>query len=466
MWYKYWAWGICSRIQAGDVKITVIGLGHVGLVAAAGLAASGHDVLAADTDRSRLDVLKSGELPFFEPGLSDWVSCGLQRGKLSYLHPSEFSRDLGEIALVAVGTPADQKYNVDLKEVWSTISWLKGVDPGDLVVVMKSTVPPGTGQEIVQRELEGSGIAYVANPEFLRQGQAVMDWQAPDRIVVGAPKGDLRSVDVVSRMYAGTQAPIMVTDVTSAEMIKYASNAFLATRISFINEIAALCDLLGASTDDVSEGLALDSRVGSRIYAGVGYGGSCLPKDTRILEALALNNGLDAGLLRAVTSTNNRQRMLPLHALRRRLGGSLARVRVGVLGLAYKPRTDDVRDAPALDLLRVLDEEGANIAAYDPEAIDSTRRELKDVSVEFATDVEEASNKAQALVLMTDWPEFTDQDWTAIARKMAPPRFIFDGRNVLDPVRMRELGFEYMGVGRPIPGQETLNDYIEGPSHA
>lgn len=416
------------------MKITVIGLGHVGLVAAAGLAATGHDVLATDTDRSRLDVLKSGSLPYFEPGLADWVYCGLEREKLSYLHPSEFNRDLGEIALVAVGTPADQKYNVDLKEVWSTISWIKRMDTGNLVVVMKSTVPPGTGQEIVQRELAGSGIGYVANPEFLRQGQAIIDWQAPDRIVIGASKGDQRSVDVVSRMYAGTQAPIMVTDVTSAEMIKYASNAFLATRISFINEIAALCDLLGASTDDVSEALALDSRVGSKIYAGVGYGGSCLPKDTRMLETLALNYGLDASLLRAVTSTNNRQRMLPLHALRERFGGSLAGVRVGVLGLAYKPGTDDVRDAPALDLLRALDEEGASVAAYDPEAVDSTRRELWDVSVEFATGVEEASSKAQALVLMTDWPEFADQDWTAIAQKMVPPRFIFDGRNVLDLV--------------------------------
>lgn len=306
------------------MKITVIGLGHVGLVAAAGLAATGHDVLATDTDRSRLDVLKSGSLPYFEPGLADWVYCGLQSGKLSYLHPSEFSRDLGEIALVAVGTPADHRYNVDLHEVWSTISWIKRMDTGNLVVVMKSTVPPGTGQEIVQRELAGSGIGYVANPEFLRQGQAIIDWQAPDRIVIGASKGDQRSVDVVSRMYAGTQAPIMVTDVTSAEMIKYASNAFLATRISFINEIAALCDLLGASTDDVSEALALDSRVGSKIYAGVGYGGSCLPKDTRMLETLALNYGLDASLLRAVTSTNNRQRMLPLHALREIFGGSLA----------------------------------------------------------------------------------------------------------------------------------------------
>ena len=448
------------------MKITVIGLGHVGLVAAAGLAASGHDVLATDIDRSRLDALKSGELPFFEPGLADWVHCGLQRDKLSYLHPGELNGDLGEIALVAVGTPADHKYNADLKEVWSTISWIKGMDPGDLVVVMKSTVPPGTGQAIVQRELEGCGIGYVSNPEFLRQGQAVMDWQAPDRIVIGTLKDDQRSVDAVSRMYAGIQAPIMVTDVTSAEMIKYASNAFLATRISFINEIAALCDLLGASTDDVSEGLALDSRAGSRIYAGVGYGGSCLPRDTRILEAIALNNGLDAGLLRAVTSANNRQRMLPLHALRRRFGGSLSGVRVGVLGLAYKPGTDDVRDAPALDLLRAMAEEGANIAAYDPEAIDSTRRELRDVSVEFAADVEAVSAQAQALVLMTDWPEFADQDWTAVAQKMAPPRFIFDGRNALDPVKMRELGFEYMGVGRPITGQGTPDDYIGRPSRA
>ena len=445
------------------MKITVIGLGHVGLVAATGLAMSGHDVLATDADRARLDSLKGGVLPFFEPGLDDWLRCAQLGGNLSFLHPDEFEGGLGEMAMVAVGTPVLAGSELDLSGVWSAISWVKTVSASErnLVLVMKSTVPPGTGLEIIQRELIGTGIGYVANPEFLREGQAVHDWQSPDRIVVGVTEGEQSSIDAVTRMYAGIQAPVMVTDVTSVEMIKYASNAFLATRISFINEIAALCDLVGATIDDVADGLALDSRTGSRLFAGVGFGGSCLPRDTLTLQALALSNGLDAGLLSVVTASNNRQRLLPLHALRERFGGSLAGVRVAVLGLAYKPWTDDMRDAPALDLLRSLHYEGAVISAYDPKAMDSASRQLPEDFVRFASGVEDASIHAQALVLMTEWPEFVDQDWSRVAPAMCPPRFIFDGRNALDPVLLSGLGFEYEGVGRSYNGPFKLRTHLE-----
>ena len=439
------------------MKITVLGLGHVGLVAAAGLAVAGHQILATDIDRKRLNDLKGGKLPFYEPGLADWVTCALQEGHLRFLHTSEFDGNLGEVALVTVGTSIYHESHSDLTEVWSSISWIKSMSTRDLVVVMKSTVPPGTGMAIIQRELNDTGIGYAANPEFLREGQAVNDWTFPDRIVIGSAGGDHRPIAAVSRMYAGSSAPVLATDVTSAEMIKYASNAFLATRISFINEISALCDNLGASIDDVSEGLALDSRMGSRIHAGVGYGGYCLPKDTRALEVIAQESGLNSELLRAVSNSNNRQRLLPIRALHERFGGSLDGVRVCVLGLAYKPGTDDVRDAPALDLLRALHKEGAEIATFDPKAMDSTRCQLPDIPVRYADSMAEASSQAQSLVLMTEWPEIVDSDWSIIAQRMETPRFVFDGRNSLNPVEMRKLGFEYAGVGRP---------FASGPEHS
>ena len=440
------------------MKITVIGLGHVGLVAAAGLAVSGHDVLATDTDSARVNSLKDGKLPFYEPGLTGWLGSARQGAGLGFLHPDEFEGSLGDAAMVAVGTPVHHGSVLDLKEVWSAVSWIKAVSgrDRDIVVVMKSTVPPGTGLEIMHRELGGTGIGYAANPEFLREGQALVDWRAPDRIVIGIAKGDQHSADTVSRIYEDIPAPAVVTDVTSAEMIKYASNALLATRISFINEIAAICDLLGASIDDVSEGLALDSRMGSRLYAGVGYGGSCLPKDTRTLESIADKSRLNAGLLRAVSSSNDYQRTLPLHAMRQRFDGSLAGVRIAVLGLAYEPGTGDVREAPAIDLLRALNSEGAIISAYDPRAMDPARRQLPESSVRFASGVENASIHAQALVLMTEWPEFLGHDWLKIAGSMDPPRLIFDGRNALDQAQLSRLGFEYVGVGRSNASQFEL----------
>ena len=256
------------------------------------------------------------------------------------------------------------------------MGWIKARKPRGLVVVMKSTVPPGVGQRLLQTDLRGTGIRYASNPEFLREGWAVADWDAPDRIVIGAEPGDDHAVAVVKGMHAGIDAPHLVTDVTSAEMVKYASNAFLATRISFINEIALLCERIGASIDAVSEGLAMDTRAGARIYAGVGYGGSCFPKDVRALDYLALTSGVSVDLLRSVINVNNRQRMLPLYTLRQHFNGALSGVRVGVLGLAFKPETDDVRDAPSLSLIRELVAEGVEVLAFDPQANETARRQL------------------------------------------------------------------------------------------
>ena len=354
--------------------------------------------------------------------------------------------DLGEVAVIAVGTPGREPVP-DLKQVRDAVSWVRSKIPRNLVIAVKSTVPPGTGLELAEAELSGTGIGYVANPEFLREGQAIRDWDNPDRIVIGVAPNDTRSVEIVRRMYAGIEAPFLVTDVTSAEMVKYANNAFLATRISFINEIAALCDLFGASIEAVAEGLAMDSRAGSIVHAGVGYGGSCLPKDIQTLDQLALSGGMKVELLRAVASVNERQMLLPLRALRERFDSRLPGLKIGVLGLAFKPGTDDIRDAPALKLVRALDAVAAEVIVFDPLASEHAKGQLPS-STQLVSRLEEATEGAQALCLVTEWGEIVKADWQDAARRMVSPRFVFDGRNALDPHEMRRLGFEYVGVGR------------------
>ncbi len=434
------------------MKITVVGLGYVGTVAAAALAGTGHDVLGIDIDPGRTELLSKGEVPLYEPGLEERIVAGLGSGTLRFLHRDDVAEPLRDIALIATGTPPTHGGGADLHQVRSAVSWVRSKVSSGLTVVMKSTVPPGTGRKLLDTELSGTSIKYASNPEFLREGRAVDDWEKPDRIVIGVEPDDARSVETVQRMYTGIDAPCMVTDITSAEMIKYASNAFLATRISFINEIASLCDTVGASIDDVSDGMAMDSRTGARIHAGVGYGGSCFPKDVRALDHLALTSGASVDLLRSVINTNNRQRLLPLHALRQRFGGAIDGLRVGILGLAFKPGTDDVRDAPSLDLIRALVDEGAEVQAYDPEAIESARPNLPP-SVQLVDGVEEAANRTQALVLLTEWDSIVQSDWRVVSRCMVPPRLVFDGRNALEPSEMSRLGFEYVGVGRgPVRG--------------
>jgi len=366
---------------------------------------------------------------------------------LRFLHTSAFTEPLGEAVLVAVGTPQGPNGAADLRQVRAAVSWVRKRASNETTLVMKSTVPPGTGQRLANRDLAGSGVRYVSNPEFLREGQAVRDWKHPDRVVVGVEPGDTQSLDAMTAILGSHDAPQIVTDITTAEMIKYASNAFLATRISFINEMASLCERVGASIDTVSDGLAMDPRTGSRIHAGVGYGGSCFPKDVRALDHLALTSDANVELLRSVITVNNRQRLRPLHALRERLNGGIAGLRVAVLGLAFKPDTDDMREAPALDLIRALVDDGAVVSAYDPQAGNSARQHLPS-SVTLADDPPAATEGAQAVVLMTEWDQIVNADWEAIAQQMRSPRYLFDGRNALDPATMGRLGFEYRGMGR------------------
>ena len=440
-----------KRRRRPQLKITVVGLGHLGTVAAGGLAMAGHQVTGVDINHRHIALLESGKTPFHEPGLETWIRKGTEKGRLRFFHRDEIAGPLGDVALIATGTPPNGNGSPDLRQVQAALRWVKSRRPGNLAVVMKSTVPPGTGQAILREELKGTDIRYVANPEFLREGRALEDWEFPCRIVVGIESGDEQSLDLVAEMYSGTEAPYLVTDITSAEMVKYASNAFLATRISFINEIASLCDQVGASVGSVSTGLAMDARMGSRIHAGIGYGGSCLPKDVNALSHLASAKGVDADLLTAVTAVNQRQRLLPLLTLRGRFPKGLAGLQVGVLGLAYKPGTDDVREAASLDLIRALVEEGVQVRAFDPRA-NRTARGLLPATVDFVDRPEEAARGSQALALLTEWPEIVDADWGTMARDMEPPRFLFDGRNALDAGLMARLGFDYKGVGRSVIG--------------
>ena len=429
------------------MKITVIGLGHLGTVAAGGLAAAGHDVTGLDVDEGRVQALRTGWAPFYEPGLQECVTTAVDRGNLRFLHSDESTGGINGVALITIGTPAAPNGGADMRQVRAALAWVRSREPKGLVLVMKSTVPPGSGVEFLRRDLKGLDVDYIANPEFLREGRALQDWKFPDRIVLGVDPCAGEAIDTVRKMYSGIESPFLVTDITSAEMIKYANNAFLATRISFINEMASLCDAVGASIDAVSEGLALDERTGGRVYAGVGYGGACLPKDIRALKHLAHSAGLEPGLLRAVATVNNRQRRLPLEKLQARFGGDLEGLQVGVLGLAFKPGTDDVREAASLELVRDLVERGAKVRAFDPQA-NGPARDLLPSMVDFVDTAEETAASAQALVLLTEWREIVQADWADMVRQMRTPRLVFDGRNALDPALMLRLGFEYIGVGR------------------
>ena len=427
------------------MKASVIGLGHVGSVAAVGLAAAGHDVLGIDVDKARVSAFRNGMLPIYEPGLSELLKKVVDQNRVRFLHTDEVHENLGQVILVATGTPTTPTGGADLSQVRSALSWVTEKQPGSSVIAMKSTVPPGTGVHLQESILRSSKFQYVSNPEFLREGQAIYDWFHPDRIVIGGDNAE--SVQVVEDLYSGIEAPYVVTDVTSAEMIKYAANAFLATKVSFINEIAALCDRLGVPIDDVRRGISLDPRIGPNfLQPGVGYGGSCFPKDVRALDQLALTNGHNFELLRSVITVNNRQRLLPLFSLRAEFG-KLRDVSVGVLGLAFKPDTDDVREAPALDLIAALTDEGAAVVACDPMGVPMARGKVPE-EARLTTELMDCVEGAQALVLMTEWPEFVEADWQEIYERTRSPHLLFDGRNVLDPTRMKQLGFLYQGVGR------------------
>lgn len=422
-------------------QITVFGAGYVGLVSGVCLAAGGHSVRVLDVDPDKLTTLRTGRCPFFEPGLDELMRQGLDAGRLEFALLDEVDRVSG-IAMIAVGTPPTTTGSADLSFVRSVIEFLEEHAEENTVVVMKSTVPPGTGVRLAAR-LAPAGLGYASNPEFLREGSAVEDWFKTDRIVLGGSEVALERARVI---YAGIDAPIVACDITSAEMIKYASNAFLATKISFINEIAVLCDLTGASVDDVARGIGLDTRIGPAfLRAGIGYGGSCFPKDTRALDFLATFNGYDFHLLRAVIEVNARQRLLPVRALRSHFDSLEGRT-IAVLGLTFKPDTDDVREAPAGEIISLLRAEGAEVVGYNP--IPVAMPEL----ARTAATLKEAVAGADAVVIATEWSEIVSADWPTLAASLAPDAVVFDGRNALNSADFDAAGVRYIGVGRPAAG--------------
>jgi UDPglucose 6-dehydrogenase len=418
--------------------VGVIGVGWVGLVTAACFAELGHRVVARDILSEKVEALSRGELTIHEPGLADLVRRNAER--LTFTTEMPELLDAAQLLFVCVDTPPTYSGDADLSRVRAVIEELPA--DSEHVLVMKSTVPAGTGASIRR---DRPGLPYVSCPEFLKEGTAVADFMNPDRVVIGADSGDEGAADAVASLYGPLGGEVLRTDVASAEMIKLASNAFLATKISFINEIANVCEEVGADVGEVARGMGLDERIGSSfLRAGIGYGGSCFPKDVSALKMLAGNTGYHFQLLTAVIEVNELQKRRVVAKLQRHLG-SLIDKRVALLGLAFKPDTDDMREASSLVLAARLQGEGAEVVAYDPVAGERGGELL--TSVEVAGSAMEALERADAAVLVTEWAEFAELDWGEAAGRMARPLLV-DGRNFLDPDALRKAGFEYEGIGK------------------
>jgi UDPglucose 6-dehydrogenase len=424
-----------------SVRIGIVGAGYVGLVSGVCFASLGHRVVIRDINASKIDALNAGQVPIHEPGLDDLIDA--HRERLTFtMNLSELVASC-EVIFVTVDTPPTYSGDADLSRVMTVIDEIAAIggQPTHLMV-MKSTVPVGTGAR-VRRHLDAAGlggIRYVSNPEFLREGSAISDFLRPDRVVIGAAPADAAPV---AALYSGIDAPVMTTSVATAEMIKYASNAFLATKISFINEIANVCEETGADVAVVADGMGLDRRIGaSFLRAGIGYGGSCFPKDVSALKQLAGNSGYHFQLLTSVIEVNELQKRRVVGKLRKHLG-DLRGSRIALLGLTFKPGTDDMREAASLVLAGRLVAEGAHVVGWDPVVVDPDGL----LGIELVRDPVAALAGAAACVVVTEWPEVLGLDWSTLRRIMAHP-VVIDGRNALDPVAMERSGFIYEGIGR------------------
>lgn len=432
------------------MRIAMIGTGYVGLVSGACFADFGHRVCCVDKDASKIDGLNAGKMPIWEPGLEALVKANVERGRLT------FSKDLtegvmdAEAVFIAVGTPARRgDGHADLTFVFEAVRELAKVIRPSTVVVTKSTVPVGTGDRIeeILREEGVTDVSVASNPEFLREGAAIADFKHPDRIVVGAE--DDRAQEVMKEIYRPlflNRAPILFTGRRTAELTKYAANAFLAVKISFINEIANLCEAVDADVQDVARGIGLDNRIGPKfLHAGPGYGGSCFPKDTLALLQTADKFGVDQRIVRTTVGVNDDRKASMVERVSRALGGQLEGRRIAVLGLAFKPNTDDMRDAPSIPLVNALVERGAEVSAFDPVAREQAEKIF--TGIEFAPNAEEAASGADALVIVTEWDEFRALDLERVAASLKG-KILVDLRNVYDPSEAEEFGLRYHGVGR------------------
>lgn len=429
-------------------QICVVGTGYVGLVTGTCFADLGNHVTCMDVDEHRISELKQGRLPIYEPGLEELVVQNMQAGRLTFTTDYAEALQGAEYAFIAVGTPSGVDGEADLQYVRAAAESIADLVDHAITVVNKSTVPVGTGDwvaEIIRRRRGGKPLEFrvVSNPEFLREGSAINDFMYPDRVVLGSLES--KAAQHVAQLYLTLRCPIHITDLRTAEMIKYASNAFLATRISFINEIANICEELGADVREVALGMGYDKRIGRHfLEAGLGWGGSCFPKDVKALEHMAVLHGTHPQLLQAVMEINRNQRRRAIFKLRKELGGLDEKV-IGVLGLSFKPNTDDIREAPALEMIHLMQNEGAIIQAYDPQAMHNASQVLR--RVKLCDGPYDTASGADALVLATEWNEFKQIDFERII-KLMNRAIIMDGRNLWDPDHLRSLGFTYFGIGR------------------
>lgn len=429
-------------------RIAVVGTGYVGLTTAACLADLGNDVHGVDIDEDRIEMLSAAEMPFFEPGLGELVQRNVQSGRLKFTISYKDAIPEAEFVFIAVGTPMDGSGHADLNEIRTAAAGIADHLCGRTIIVNKSTVPIGTGDivaEIIGGTLRRTDVdfAVVSNPEFLREGSAVHDFMEPDRIVLGAHERG--AAEEVAVLYKPLSAPVLITTLYAAEMIKYASNAFLATKISFINEIARVCEKLDADVRVVAEGMGMDSRIGPAfLEAGTGYGGSCFPKDVLALARMLEQIGAHPQLLHAVMDVNRAQPVLLVEKVHDVLG-TLRHQTIGLLGLSFKPNTDDMREAPSLALVAALERRGALIRAYDPAAMAMAQPLMPRVVME--SDAYAAADGADALIVVTEWNEFRQIDFARIKQVMRRP-VIIDGRNLYEPDELHALGFVYKGVGR------------------
>jgi UDPglucose 6-dehydrogenase len=431
------------------LKIGVIGTGYVGLVVGTCLAETGNSVVCVDKDAAKIASLERGEIPIYEPGLNDLIPKNIAEERLRFTTDLALAVRESEVIFIAVGTPQDEDGSADLRQVLAVTEAIGKAMNGPKIVVTKSTVPVGTAarvREVLRRHTTHPG-AVVSNPEFLKEGAAVDDFLKPDRVVIGTD--DPHAEAVMRELYepfVRTGKPILVMDHASAELTKYAANGMLATRISFMNEIANLCDAVGADVRQVRMGIGTDARIGpSFLFPGLGYGGSCFPKDVKALVRKGEELGVTMHVARAVDESNERQKAVLLPRIEKHLGGLAGKV-VAVWGLAFKPRTDDMREAPALALIEGLLAKGANVRVYDPKAMDAARRLLGE-RVTYCARSYDALAGADALALVTEWNEFREPDFERMKALMRRPA-VFDGRNVFNPRHLEELGFHYEGIGR------------------
>jgi UDPglucose 6-dehydrogenase len=432
------------------MHIAVIGTGYVGLVTGACFAEFGVEVTCVDVDKEKVDKLNNGIIPIYEPGLDKIVKKNSDAGRLNFTTDIKSSVEQALVVFLAVGTPPKEDGSPDMSYYQQAAKDVAEAINGYKVLVTKSTVPVGTGKwlrEFVTQNLKTkTEFGVASNPEFLREGAAIEDFMHPDRVVIGS--NEERAIDVMKELYRPLyliETPIVITSLEAAELIKYAANAFLATKITFINEIANLCDAIGCDVHDVARGMGMDNRIGRKfLHPGPGYGGSCFPKDTRALTTVADQFGVETRIVDAVIDANERQREAMIPKIEK-LVGDLSGKSIGVLGLSFKPETDDMRESPAIEIINAMTSRGAKVRAYDPVAMDEARHYIS--NIEFAKDEYDAIRGADALVIITEWNQFRALDMEKVKALLKSPK-IADLRNIYEPEDMREMGFEYVGVGR------------------